>query len=134
MRCSLSLCVPRLASREGNALLYSLIVGLLLTGPLTNIIHNIHETSKSASCLADISNDHLDQLSESYKQAHQDIVRQTAQALSSWQEISKAITSVVGPVGDAFETANREMDKVFTGKITIIVLLLLTSYSRIHEK
>lgn len=100
-RCVALLMLPSIATGRGRAILLTIIVSILLSGPVMNISKNASEVSTSMACSMDVvynqSKDLKEQLQEPINQATEQIEENTA-ALRS---LGNAIEKAFGPISSA---------------------------------
>ncbi|XP_033745771.1 DC-STAMP domain-containing protein 2-like [Pecten maximus] len=100
-RCIGLLMLPSLASARGRALLLTIIVGILLSGPVHNISNNAKEVSTAMACSMNV----IYNQSESLKTQLQEPINQAADQIEEntkgLRAIGNAIESAFGPVASA---------------------------------
>ncbi|XP_060080961.1 LOW QUALITY PROTEIN: DC-STAMP domain-containing protein 2-like [Ylistrum balloti] len=100
-RCIGLLMVPSLASARGRALLLTIIISILLSGPIQNISNNAKEVSAAMACSMGV----IYNQSESLKNQLQEPINQAADQIEEntkgLRDIGNAIESAFGPIASA---------------------------------
>lgn len=102
-RCTVSLMLPVLFSGLGRSLIRSIIISLIVSGPLQNIGDNAVLLAKSIECSAKLTVDQANETTQATVSALNDQMESIARATRSINENSRRVE----------EFADREMVKVF---------------------
>ena len=102
-RCTVSLMLPVLFSGLGRSLIRSIIICLIVSGPLQNIGDNAVLIAKSIECSAKLTIDQANETTQATISALNDQMESIARATRSINENSRRVE----------EFADREMVKVF---------------------
>ena len=101
--CTLSVAVPEMSTNRGRAVALSIIVGILLQGPVTNILHNNNEINESYQCAID----KIKSIGENYKTQYDDMIY-------SLKKLSGNIFQKVEQMQEQLKTAKRTWDSIIT--------------------
>ena len=117
-RGALALLIPSMGSKQGKALLTTLLVSLVMTGPVANFDHNLRVTTNSLNCYSSSAINQTKLASQKFIDSAKDVHDRFAPLLRKFNSIVKAVEKAVQMVNQpledtfkAFETATSKMSK-----------------------
>ncbi|XP_013397132.1 DC-STAMP domain-containing protein 2 [Lingula anatina] len=99
-RCIAALMIPNLCTGKGRAAILSVIMTLLLIGPVTNIFTNAQEASASMSCSADLAYNQSKVIQGLLKKPIEAVIDQMKMTAQTLQGIADQVRSGFSPVED----------------------------------
>ncbi|XP_052760196.1 DC-STAMP domain-containing protein 2-like isoform X2 [Mya arenaria] len=106
-RCIMAVVLPNFCTGKGRALFLSIIFGVLLTGPIANIVHNAKETGSSMGCTVELITDQARVLQRQLAEPVKDMASYIAKQK---QELEAFITNT----NEAFVIAKTKLDEIDT--------------------
>lgn len=118
-KCMLSMLLPSMASGVGVAFLYSMLLCLILNGPVVNVSRNLYQTGHNLACVIDLVSRQELALQRKSNEIEDDIVTHIEQQ----RETLMAINAAISLDFDNIETSISAIDehlKTLISKMTII--------------
>ncbi|OWF55803.1 DC-STAMP domain-containing protein 2-like [Mizuhopecten yessoensis] len=100
-RCIGLLMLPSLATARGRALLLTIIVSILLSGPIQNISNNAKEVSAAMACSMSVIYNQSDSLKTQLQEPINQAADQIEENTKGLRDIGNAIETAFGPISSA---------------------------------
>lgn len=111
VRCMVCLLIPMFFSKEGRAYVSTFAISLLISGPVSNIISNARETTRSLSCSLELLENHTRAKTELQMQPLQDLVTELQKDGFLLHETMASIDKAFQPVRKEL-TDGKEVEKL----------------------
>ena len=106
VRCVCLLSVPTLSTKLGQTALLAVVMGVLVGGPLANIIRNTNEASRSFACMSEMAVNQTKIMQQEFKKAYENVADSLLKSFSVWIEIAADVHRIVRPVHEGLESAS----------------------------
>ncbi|XP_074657366.1 E3 ubiquitin-protein ligase DCST1-like [Tubulanus polymorphus] len=100
IRCITSLLLPHLFAKSGRAYVWTFAIGLIITGPVSNLIFNAKEITRSLNCVVELAENQTKMRMELRSKPAQDI-------LDDLKLQSNFLTGISGSLFDEFLPLNK---------------------------
>ncbi|CAG7727569.1 unnamed protein product [Allacma fusca] len=119
-RCILCLCIPEVTSSIGRKLILTILVVVVLSGPIKNTMENLNRTSSTMACVGKILEEQAYESKALLKEANRRIEEKLLGVLNSvkkipqvlTQEVLRPLIQQVDKVREAFETAGKSVREI----------------------
>ncbi|XP_071944183.1 DC-STAMP domain-containing protein 2-like [Antedon mediterranea] len=109
-RCIAALMAPTLCTSRGRAAVLALTLGLLLNGPIKNIVNNGNQLSEAMTCNADVLNQHSEQIQEAALKSFDDYVENVEASLETLESIATDIQESMEPLTEGILRVNDQIE------------------------
>lgn len=126
-RCIMAVLLPTFFTGKGRAILLSVIYGVLLTGPIANIVHNSRETGRGMACTVELIKEQARALQGSLSDSVKDMAEYV-------DKQGKELRNIVGGTKDAMDSAKTsllEIDKALDHAHVLDVVYQVYTYGGI---
>ncbi|XP_071944184.1 DC-STAMP domain-containing protein 2-like [Antedon mediterranea] len=97
-RCIAALMVPTLCTSRGRAAVLALTLGLILNGPIKNLINNANQLTEAMTCNSKVLNMHSEQIQEAALKSFDDYVENVEASLETLESIATKIQEDIKPL------------------------------------
>lgn len=115
-RCVLSLVLPSLGTRQGKAILMSILAAQLLSGPAGNLTYNMKQTTNSLVCFSNMTVNQTQQISKGIKESINNFTQKLG--INDVGQVVKSVSSIVNEITKIFSYGIQ--DKVYLFCIEIV--------------
>ena len=123
-RCMILMALPNLFSGRGRAALMTVIIAVILAGPLVNITHNFGEVSSSLACITEIAKNASEELKNQLLEPFRQIYLQVQETVDKLKSALAVIEAALQPVFDVLTTLQNGFESAIQAlqNITIVSL------------
>ncbi|XP_071945224.1 DC-STAMP domain-containing protein 2-like [Antedon mediterranea] len=109
-RCIAALMVPTLCTSRGRAAVLALTLGLLLNGPIKNLVNNANQLTEAMTCNAEVLNMHSEQIQEAALKSFDDYVENVEASLETLESIATDIQESMEPLTEGIIRVNDQIE------------------------
>ncbi|KAL4236473.1 DC-STAMP-like protein [Mactra antiquata] len=111
-RCIMALVIPNFFTSRGRAVMMSIILSLLLTGPIQNISDNARETGSSMACIAEVVTNQTKYLHQQLEEPIQKMIQYAEKKQKALDVAQQDITNVVDVIRTRWKTIETSLKEV----------------------